>query len=230
MIKKNGALLVERDWGNLIIMTGVAVLGGEGPWNQKGQTLAQGADLLVAADSGMDPLFQWGIKPHLWLGDMDSAASYPPGWTSDIHQQRHPVDKDDTDAELAVKYLESQGCGRIVLLGGGGGRPDHFTALWYLMAGGQFPALRHWYTREDLIFPVEGEWIGRGEPGKRISLFPAWEETLFSTQGFHWDLSDEIWGPQRWGISNRFDRNEVRILVKRGKLMVILDEGVSREG
>ena len=58
-------------------------------------------DLVIAADGGYDNLLSLGITPSVIIGDLDSVrADLPRG----IELIRHKVEKDETDAHLAVTH------------------------------------------------------------------------------------------------------------------------------
>ena len=63
--------------------------------------------LVIAADGGLVHTEGLGIVPGVILGDFDSLGYVPVG------ANVFPVEKDDTDAMLAVKVGLAQGCGRF---------------------------------------------------------------------------------------------------------------------
>ncbi|MBN1573016.1 MAG: thiamine diphosphokinase [Deltaproteobacteria bacterium] len=97
-----------------------------------------GADLIVAADSGGGALLKLGIPkgtPTVIIGDMDSIdqadlASLRRLKKSggDLEIIREPAEKDSTDTELAFDVALKKGADEIVILGALGGRVDHALA------------------------------------------------------------------------------------------------------
>lgn len=83
-------------------------------------------DLIIAADGGLDSLKKSGICPDVFLGDMDSVSN------TDVPENvviiRHPVEKDDTDSALAVRYAADLGYTEFVIYGCIGGALDHTLA------------------------------------------------------------------------------------------------------
>src|SRR5439155_10990786 len=55
--------------------------------------------------------------------------------------ERHPVDKDATDLELALDVARDRGAARITVVGGAGGRLDHFLANVALLTSPRFADL-----------------------------------------------------------------------------------------
>ena len=80
-------------------------------------------DYLIAADGGLRHLEALGLRPHSILGDFDSLGHVPEGATV------FPVEKDDTDAMLAVRQGLRLGYREFLLYGGmEGPRLDHTVA------------------------------------------------------------------------------------------------------
>lgn len=95
-------------------------------------------DFVIAADSGLAVAESYGkdFEADFILGDMDSLDDikrldkYPKEVV-----QTFIRDKDFTDTELAVKKaLEIDSDAFITLIGGGGGRIDHFFAIYELFS------------------------------------------------------------------------------------------------
>ena len=80
-------------------------------------------DLVIAADGGYRYASALGITPDIVLGDFDSLGYVPE------NSRVFPVEKDDTDAMLAVRYGLEQGYKDFVLYGTlDGPRLDHTIA------------------------------------------------------------------------------------------------------
>ena len=80
-------------------------------------------DLVIAADGGLQHTQRLGITPDVILGDFDSLGFIPEG------ANVFPVEKDDTDAMLAVRHGLRAGCGEFLLYGSlDGKRLDHTVA------------------------------------------------------------------------------------------------------
>ena len=89
---------------------------------------------VIAADSGIRHAEPLGLEPELWVGDFDSAFTRHLRELPHVPRQRHPVDKDITDGELAIEEALRRGARRLVLVGGLGGRTDHAMAHLALLA------------------------------------------------------------------------------------------------
>ncbi len=84
-------------------------------------------DLIIAADSGYISAQKLQISPHTIVGDFDS-ASIP---DTDAEIITFPSEKDDTDTMLACKLAIERGANKIDIIGGTGGRADHFLSNVY---------------------------------------------------------------------------------------------------
>ena len=121
-------------------------------------------DLIIAADGGLRHLQELGVAPDVILGDFDSLGYIPEG------ANVFPVEKDDTDAMLAIRHGLKLGFRDFIIYGGmGGSRPDHTVAnlqsLQYLAehgARGYLVSKGHLITvmkEETLSFPPSAEGI-----------------------------------------------------------------------
>ena len=85
-------------------------------------------DYIIAADGGVIHTNRLGITPDAVLGDFDSLGYVPAG------AQVFPVEKDDTDAMLAVRHGLDRGYREFVLYGAlEGDRLDHTLANYQLL-------------------------------------------------------------------------------------------------
>ena len=78
---------------------------------------------VLCADSGLRLAERLKITPALVLGDFDSLGALP-----EIPYWQAPVEKDDTDTMLAVRYGLARGYRDFVICGAFGGRLDHTYA------------------------------------------------------------------------------------------------------
>lgn len=97
----------------------------------------EAGDFVLACDRGYAHCLREGIVPDLILGDFDSyAGALPEG----VPVLRYPVEKDDTDTMLAVRWASEQGFEAVRLCCCFGGRLDHLLSnvetLYYAAALG----------------------------------------------------------------------------------------------
>jgi len=197
-----------------------------------------GADLLIAADSGAQWLEGPGIRPDLLIGDLDSID---PGLMDRLSSdgvtiERHPVDKDASDVELAVARAISDGADEVVIVGAlGGGRLDHELANLLLLADGRWRGHRLQIVRGG----TTAQAVHGGETlvlsaavGDLVTLLAiggdAWG---VRTDGLRFPLEEEALGLGRSrGLSNQVEHAPASVSLERGTLLVVETEieGVGR--
>ncbi len=201
------------------MLRGVLFIGGRGPDPVFLKGMMQEDDIVCAADSGLDAALAAGIHPDCIVGDMDSISDislleqFPPDSV-----KRYPVDKDETDTDLGLDWLRSQGCQSIVLVGGGEGRLDHTMALLNLFGRPGHPEV--WYTAVEEIQVFTGEHPVSGQPGDSISIAAVgsgpWQA---SSHGLQWPLNEVNWDTGGISLSNRISANDAIIEVESGTFL-----------
>lgn len=93
-------------------------------------------DYVIGADRGAYFLVRHGIRPHLSLGDFDSVhpdelEAVRSG--SESFEACDPIDKNDTDTELAFAHALRMKPREMILFGGLGSRFDHSLANVHLL-------------------------------------------------------------------------------------------------
>ena len=179
-------------------------------------------DLVIAADAGYKTCLREGIVPSLLLGDFDSMDQ--PADFQNVH--RSPVEKDDTDAMLALNTALAEFCDTVYIYGGTGGkRLDHTLAnlqsLLYLRRRGA----RGWLYDDDFVWTVIENESLTIEKTVEWGLFSAFclgdrAEGVDET-GFQYPLRDAVLTPEfPLGVSNHILEPEAVITVRRGALAV----------
>lgn len=196
------------------------ITGGETPHRATVSEFLALSRVIIAADSGFDLLADLNITPHWIVGDMDSLTklnqllAFPP---EKIHL--HPRKKDFTDTELAIELALLQGATDIHLLGGAGGRMDHYLANHSLVS--RTPQIKTWITSSEICSVVDDRWKGLGHIGDRISIFPLgrgpWE---IQSEGLEWSLN-AVNFEWNFSLSNVLSNNEFNLKVLKGRFLVI---------
>ena len=179
-------------------------------------------DIVIAADGGLLHTQRLGITPDVILGDFDSLGFVPEG------ANVFPVEKDDTDAMLAVRRGLAMGCREFLLYGSlDGKRLDHtvanFQTLQFLAdhgAVGYLIGADHMVTvlkKGTLSFPPDADGI--------LSVFCLGADaTGVNIEGLQYILKDGTLSPGfPLGVSNHFIGSTARISVKHGSLLLIWD-------
>ncbi len=196
--------------------------------------LAARAALIIAVDGGIRHCEQLGIRPHVLLGDLDSAPEklISRAVADGVSLQRHPRKKDKTDLELALNLACSRGAETVALFGALGGRWDMSLANLLLPAATAYNTMRITLyddqTRIDLLRDNEQLELA-AEAGSRISLLPvnAAVEGVTLT-GFQYPLTNYTLSfASTLGISNILVEDKGSISVGKGLLLIVLTAPVT---
>ena len=175
---------------------------------------------VIAADGGLRHTEKLGIAPDAVLGDFDSLGFCPEG------ANVFPVEKDDTDAMLAVRLGLERGCGEFLLYGSlDGPRLDHtvanFQTLQFLADHG---AAGYLIGNTTMVTVVKNGKITfpAGLSGT-ISVFCMGSDAVGVTEkGLFYGLENgTLSSGFPLGVSNHFTGEAAEISVKNGSLLVL---------
>ncbi len=194
------------------------------------QAVRAGA-ILIAADSGGQTALEWGLQPTWLVGDMDSidpASLKILTATPGLNVRQSPVEKDETDLELALYLALDLGARDITILGGLGGRLDHTLGNLYLLASPRLAEsgvkVRFLAEHEEVLLLRGGETNELpGQVGDLLSLVPLTAAaTGIHTAGLYYPLRGEALylGPSR-GISNLFTAPVARVTFAEGLILAV---------
>jgi thiamine pyrophosphokinase len=189
------------------------------------------ADLIIAADSGATTALRYGCAPSFIIGDLDSldidqlqqVVFEADNKGSQIIQS--PIEKNETDTELAVQFAIGRGATSITLLGAlGGVRFDHTIANILLLAGFETVPIR-------IVDGPSIGWILRGpgsttisgQKGDLLSLLPLSGDAIgIHTVGLYYPLDSETlyFGKPR-GVSNVLTSESAEVSLQSGMLLVV---------
>lgn len=209
-------------------MRGVVITGGLPPERDIGVRVADGADLVVAADAGIRVAFELGIRPAYLVGDMDTVSIeearrlFP-----EAEVRQYPPDKDETDTELALALLTRLGCTETGILGGGGGRLDHLLALLALLHRPEGPVF--WHTHRDDVYVVADRLDLDLPLGAEVSVFLCGDGPARGrSSGLKWPIDGIVWSAGAHGLSNVVVGESGWIAVDAGRLLVVLPRRADR--
>jgi len=183
-------------------------------------------DLVVAADSGYEAAIALGYRVNVVVGDMDSITTSP--LPDHVIVDRHPTDKDQTDLDLAIELAIREDPGRIVIVGGTGGRHDHELATAGLICSSRWEEVDEidWISSRSRSHVVRRRRMVHGDVGARVTLLPVGGGVEgITTRGLQWDLSDAHLQPgSTRGVSNVMRAPVADISTSAGCLLVIFPE------
>ena len=206
----------------IVVVASGALAPGDEAW-------LDGADAVIAADGGAVALERLGRRPDRLVGDLDSAA---PALVERLKEagtrvDRHPIDKDASDTELALRAAIDAGADLVDLLGAtGGDRLDHELANLLLLADPGFADVElRAIAGPTVVRAVRGgtRLSLRGEVGDLVTLLPIGGDAKGVTAvGLRWslDAAKLPMGPSR-GLSNVIAGPDASVSLTDGLLLVV---------
>jgi thiamine pyrophosphokinase len=189
------------------------------------------AAFVIAADSGVVHAQRVGRTIDLVVGDLDSvsttalAEAVEGGAELDVH----PIDKDATDLELALAAARAHGADSITVVGGYGGRLDHFLANLLVLTTAALAdcAVDAWIGRAHIVVVRTQQRID-GRPGSLCTLLPVGGAACgVTTAGLRYPLQDDdlLPGSTR-GVSNELLADTASVTVREGTVLAIQPEAL----
>ncbi|MGA0864189.1 MAG: thiamine diphosphokinase, partial [Ilumatobacteraceae bacterium] len=201
--------------------------GGDAPHPDASRLVRRSATV-IAVDSGWEHARASGAVPHVLVGDMDSISPehLAEAERLGVEVVRHPVDKDLTDAEIALELAVERGFTVITVVSGGGDRIDHVIGFVNAAAAHSAPE-----RRVDIV--VGRALIAIVSPGALLTATVGAEPLVslvplggpahgVTTRGLRWELSNETLAPlASRGVSNVPLAAEYSVALTDGRLAVI---------
>lgn len=194
----------------------LGVLSGKDFPDQSLEAWAQGADLVIAADSAGDRLLGMGIVPDIVIGDMDSSKT---DWSTVRAQVIRDPSQEISDCD---KLLAQVAHCRVTLAGVEGDRLDHVlsTVSSVLRHPGEVRIL----LRRGFGFTMKApsRVVLPTKHGQRFSLIPL-SEAQVTISNAEWPLSAESLAlHSRVSISNRA-KGPIDIAIASGAVLTIIE-------
>lgn len=207
-------------------MNTVIVLNGQPTSLDVVRRVCQDSDVILCADGGLATLARAGIRPHMLLGDMDSAqVELLESWECQGGAiERHNPHKDETDGQLAVDWAIDQGASRVTLLCALGGRPDHALGNFMLLRRLVDAGVEAYLEDDGLqVQAVRDGCVLLGQPGQTFSVLPLGEGLVVERlTGAEYPLLSPTPMPMNLplGISNVFAERQVELQLCSGIALV----------
>ena len=187
-----------------------------------------GIDVIIAADSGMDFLYQNDITPDIIAGDFDSTRTKALEYSEEKGQTEiyrlNPV-KDDTDTEFAIRLAIEGGASQIILLGATGSRLDHVMGNISLLGIGlekHIDIMVRDPNNRIRIIDRPYHIKKAGQYGRFVSLIPVSSDNEVSLTGFKYTLSNYKFDKfTSLGISNEIVDEEACIDIHKGQFILV---------
>ena len=181
---------------------------------------------IFCVDRGIELCHKLNILPKILIGDFDSADKNSLDWAkkNKIPIERHPVEKDFTDTQLAIDFAErSEANFSVVMTGVFGGRFDHLFSNIFTCAN----STKKLFLADDkeIIFYLSG-----GESAEifferkplAVSLLPMSKICEgVTTKNLHWELNGaKLFQKNPNAVSNRAESDKIKISVESGTLAI----------
>lgn len=178
---------------------------------------------VIAADGGLRHTQSLNITPNAVLGDFDSLGFFPEG------ANVFPVEKDDTDAMLAVRLGLRRGCDEFLLYGSlDGPRLDHTVANFQtLQCLADHGAVGYLIGNTTMVTVVKnGKITFPAGCSGTISVFCMGPDAVGVTEtGLFYGIEDGVFTSGfPLGVSNHFTGKKAEISVKNGSLLVLWEK------
>ena len=149
-------------------------------------------DEIIAVDSGVEHLFKLSLDPNTLIGDLDSISE-----NSLDKVKKNGVDiiafnsnKDQTDFELALNYLEGVENSIIYIIGGESGEIDHLLSIFLLIPSKSFFENIIWvYGDKKIIFRKKLKL--NVKKMSKFSIIPLSDLSNLSIDGAEWNLENK---------------------------------------
>ncbi|MDO4465890.1 MAG: thiamine diphosphokinase [Bacillota bacterium] len=173
----------------------------------------------VGVDAGSLRILENHLPLKFCVGDFDSMSSQDFEKLDGYEIVQHPVMKDETDSELAIRLCKERGYEKITLFGAISGRIDHTLSNIRLLM----------YSFPEVVLEDESQKIFLLKKGKHkikndyrhISFF-ACEKTTLSLSGFLYNLSEKSINVQDiFTVSNSIAQEEGTVEIKSGSVLCI---------
>ncbi|MGM9959922.1 MAG: thiamine diphosphokinase [Allobaculum sp.] len=170
----------------------------------------------IGVDYGVQVLIDRGIKPLFAIGDFDSKHHEI---RIDFPVFRHPVEKDETDMELALMKTREMGYKKVYICGALGKRLDHSLANLRII-GWKYPEAICLDTHTRLRVLTKGEYLFTPEY-PHISFF-ALEQTCITLDGFEYSLYKR-WIDEKdiYTCSNTIPNDSATVRIEEGRVICV---------
>lgn len=177
---------------------------------------------LIAVDGGANHCYAMTLRPDLIIGDFDSIDSHVLETYSGVPQKRYPIDKDETDLELALELVFHPKIEKITVFGALGGRADH--ALGNLILLSRYPGKVFFETESEILFVIDKCTEISTKIGQEISLIPLNGPVKgIESEGLKWPLKGKTLDKHFIGMCNQATASKVILSVAEGDLLCCIN-------
>lgn len=204
------------------------VLNGDEPTRDE-LKLLDACQAVVCADGAAQALLKAERPPNFIVGDLDSLSPDSFKWAQavDVAIERHPVDKDETDGELALEKALAIGATSLLVLGGHGGRSAMFLLNLKLLRRASERGVEAMMVGrgESLRYLAPGgELALTGRAGATLNLLPIDGDAVVSISGTAWEGNEiRLDARSGRGLSNRITTDGAKVRVHSGTVLTVVE-------
>ena len=178
---------------------------------------------IIAVDSGIEHLLNLSLDPNTLIGDLDSIAkkSLDEVKKNGVKILAFNSNKDQTDFELALNYLEEAEKSKVYIIGGESGEIDHLISIFLLIPSKSFFENIIWlYGDKRIIFRQKLEL--NIKKLTKFSIIPLSDLTNLSIDGAEWNLDNkDIQFGETLTLRNNTNEEQLNIRCDKGVFALI---------
>ena len=178
---------------------------------------------IIAVDSGVEHLFKLSLDPNTLIGDLDSISkkSLDEVKKNGVKILAFNSNKDQTDFELALNYLEEAEKSKVYIIGGESGEIDHLISIFLLIPSKSFFENIIWlYGDKRIIFRQKIEL--NIKKLTKFSIIPLSDLTNLSIDGAEWNLDNkDIQFGETLTLRNNTNEEQLNIRCDKGVFALI---------
>ena len=178
---------------------------------------------IIAVDSGVEHLLNLSLDPNTLIGDLDSISkkSLDEVKKNGVKILAFNSNKDQTDFELALNYLEEAEKSKVYIIGGESGEIDHLISIFLLIPSKSFFENIIWlYGDKRIIFRQKLEL--NIKKLTKFSVIPLTDLTNLSIDGAEWNLDNkDIQFGETLTLRNNTNEEQLNIRCDKGVFALI---------
>ena len=180
-------------------------------------------DLIVAVDSGTEQAYKLFLKPDLIIGDLDSIdeKTIKRAEKDEVQILKYETNKNETDFELALKYVIDKEIKDITIIGGEYGEIDHLFGVLTVIISFQEDQQILWIHKDQSVLIPNTKKIAIGN-NVEFSILPFTNLKNLNISGAQWNLDNEnIEFGKSLTLRNISIDNDIEVSVEDGKFCLI---------
>ena len=178
---------------------------------------------IIAVDSGIEHLLNLSLNPNTLIGDLDSISkkSLDEVKKNGVKILAFNSNKDQTDFELALNYLEEAEKSKVYIIGGESGEIDHLISIFLLIPSKSFFENIIWlYGDKRIIFRQKIQL--NIKKLTKFSIIPLSDLTNLSIDGAEWNLDNkDIQFGETLTLRNSTNEEQLNIRCDKGVFALI---------